>query len=105
MVTPCLPCPPPHNHQHTCSPQDDAFRPELFYAWPHDRPASTLFYVMSALVAAGVILLTLFPLAPHWLRCDGRWAAAAGAWLCACSAFRPCNELQPAAAVTLERAE
>ena len=45
-----------------------ALQPSLFYAWRADRPAGAWYYALSAAAVAGVLLLTLFPLAPQWAR-------------------------------------
>ena len=61
-------------------PQDDEFRQDAFYAWTRERPRSAWFYFASFLVVLGIVAVTLFPLAPQWLKCAarGRQARAAG---------------------------
>ncbi|KAF6255893.1 hypothetical protein COO60DRAFT_1702590 [Scenedesmus sp. NREL 46B-D3] len=52
----------------TLAPAVPEWSEELFYAINYEQPWGTMFYLLSALVVVGVIGVTLFPLAPHWVR-------------------------------------
>jgi hypothetical protein len=41
---------------------------EVFLAWSYERPTTMVFYLGAAAIAVGVLMVTLFPLAPVSVR-------------------------------------
>ena len=61
--------------------QAQSFGEESFYAWTYEKPVSPWAYVAAGAAVVAALLISLFPLAPNWVKVSSS-AALRGAALC-----------------------